>query len=65
MAIAVIGGLISSTVLSLLFVPAIFVSMDDIGNIIWRVFSRFIGPNDEPDIEQAPSLSPQQHTPAE
>ena len=31
MAIAVIGGLISSTVLSLVFVPAVFAVMDDIG----------------------------------
>jgi hypothetical protein len=48
MAIAVIGGLISSTVLSLVFVPAVFVLMDDIGRLVWRAFSRFIGPADEP-----------------
>jgi multidrug efflux pump subunit AcrB len=39
MAIAVIGGLIVSTVLSLLFVPAFFAMMDDIGGGIgglWR-----------------------------
>jgi hydrophobe/amphiphile efflux-1 (HAE1) family protein len=48
MAIAVIGGLISSTVLSLVFVPAVFALMDDVSNAIWRVFSRFIGPEDEP-----------------
>jgi hypothetical protein len=22
--------------------------MDDIGNLVWRLFSRFIGPTDEP-----------------
>lgn len=49
MAIAVIGGLISSTVLSLVFVPAVFVLMDDVGQLIWRHFSRIIGPTDEAD----------------
>jgi multidrug efflux pump subunit AcrB len=49
MAIAVIGGLISSTVLSLLFVPAVFVLMDDVGKGLWRVFGRFVGPRDEPE----------------
>ncbi len=48
MAVAVIGGLISSTVLSLVFVPAVFVLMDDIGRWTWRLFSRFVGPADEP-----------------
>ena len=33
MAIAVIGGLMSSTVLSLVFVPAVFAVMDDIGQL--------------------------------
>jgi hypothetical protein len=35
MAIAVIGGLITSTVLSLLVVPAVFTYVDDLGNG-WR-----------------------------
>jgi hydrophobe/amphiphile efflux-1 (HAE1) family protein len=48
MAVAVIGGLISSTVLSLLFVPAVFVLMDDVSGWIWRFFSRFVGAKDEP-----------------
>jgi HAE1 family hydrophobic/amphiphilic exporter-1 len=48
MAIAVIGGLLVSTVLSLIFVPSFFTVMDDIGNLIWRIFGRFIGPTDEP-----------------
>ncbi|HEX5959595.1 MAG TPA: efflux RND transporter permease subunit, partial [Hyphomicrobiaceae bacterium] len=47
MSIAVIGGLMSSTVLSLVFVPAIFAVMDDIGALTWRVFSRFVGPTEE------------------
>jgi multidrug efflux pump subunit AcrB len=48
MAIAVIGGLISSTVLSLVFVPAVFAAMDDLALLLWRVFGRLIGPVDEP-----------------
>jgi len=36
MALAVIGGLVFSTVLSLVFVPAMFMMMDDIGAFIWR-----------------------------
>jgi multidrug efflux pump subunit AcrB len=54
MAIAVIGGLISSTVLSLLFVPAVFALMDDIARSLWNLFARFIGPADEPDADERP-----------
>jgi hydrophobe/amphiphile efflux-1 (HAE1) family protein len=57
MAVAVIGGLISSTILSLVFVPAVFVLMDDVGSWMWRFFGRFIGPTDEPE----PRPSPQRH----
>jgi hydrophobe/amphiphile efflux-1 (HAE1) family protein len=42
MAIAVIGGLIVSTLLSLLFVPAVFVVMDDLGRLIWWAGGRFV-----------------------
>jgi multidrug efflux pump subunit AcrB len=48
MAIAVIGGLMSSTVLSLVFVPAVFAVMDDLAKFGWRLVSRFVGPTDEP-----------------
>jgi multidrug efflux pump subunit AcrB len=47
MAIAVIGGLISSTLLSLVFVPAVFAVMDDIARLSWRLFSRLVGPGEE------------------
>jgi len=47
MAIAVIGGLLLSTLLSLLFVPALFTIMDDVGYLSGRLFGRFIGPADE------------------
>ncbi|MGX1421809.1 multidrug efflux pump subunit AcrB [Bradyrhizobium elkanii] len=42
MALAVIGGLIFSTALSLVFVPAMFMVMDDIGSLIWRFGKRFV-----------------------
>ena len=48
MSIAVIGGLLSSTLLSLVFVPAVYAVMDDIGRLAWRIFSRFVGQADEP-----------------
>jgi multidrug efflux pump subunit AcrB len=54
MAIAVIGGLISSTVLSLVFVPAVFAVMDDIGGLAWRLFSRFVGPTEDVPAASAP-----------
>jgi hydrophobic/amphiphilic exporter-1 (mainly G- bacteria), HAE1 family len=49
MAIAVIGGLLVSTVLSLVFVPSFFTVMDDVSRFMSWVFGRFIGPVDEPD----------------
>jgi multidrug efflux pump subunit AcrB len=58
MAIGVIGGLIVSTMLSLVFVPAVFTIMDDAGLLTWRLFSRFIGPRDEEDKPAIPSPRP-------
>ncbi len=49
MAIAVIGGLIVSTVLSLVFVPSFFTVMDDVGHFLSWVFGRFIGSRDDPE----------------
>jgi hypothetical protein len=51
MSVAVIGGLLSSTLLSLVFVPAVFAVMDDIGRLAWREFSRFVGPGEEAATE--------------
>jgi len=62
MAIAVIGGLLVSTFLSLLFVPAFFALMDDLGQLIWRVFGRFVGPGDE-DKAPAAAHAPPASTP--
>jgi multidrug efflux pump subunit AcrB len=64
MAIAVIGGLISSTLLSLVFVPAVFAVMDDIAKTSWRLFARFVGPGEEHST--GPSASaPHASVPAE
>jgi multidrug efflux pump subunit AcrB len=58
MATAVIGGIIVSTVLSLVIVPAFFLIMDDLSNLLVRFFSRFIGPKDaEPEEPSAFALS--------
>ena len=47
MAIAVIGGLIVSTLLSLVFVPSFYVVMDDISRFFGWIFGRFIGPSED------------------
>jgi HAE1 family hydrophobic/amphiphilic exporter-1 len=65
MAIAVIGGLLVSTVLSLVFVPSFYTVMDDIGRFVWWIFGRFIGPTDESPEYLAERLQQQrQHSPA-
>jgi len=46
MATAVIGGIIVSTVLSLVVVPSFFLIMDDLSRLLARLFSRFIGPKE-------------------
>jgi hydrophobe/amphiphile efflux-1 (HAE1) family protein len=48
MALAVIGGLLFSTVLSLVFVPAMFMVMDDIGTFSWRIGRRMLSSTGEP-----------------
>ncbi len=58
MAIAVIGGLLVSTVLSLIFVPSFFTVMDDVGRGLRWLFGRFIGPTDEPVAEALKQHSP-------
>jgi hydrophobic/amphiphilic exporter-1 (mainly G- bacteria), HAE1 family len=52
MAIAVIGGLLVSTVLSLVFVPSFFTVMDDVSRLMSWALGRFIGPVDEPGVEE-------------
>jgi multidrug efflux pump subunit AcrB len=54
MAIAVIGGLIVSTLLSLVFVPAFMAMMDDVGRIIWRYGRHLLSPGTETTAPGAP-----------
>ena len=35
--------------LSLVFVPAVFLVMDDVHRLLGRIFGRFVGAVDEPD----------------
>jgi HAE1 family hydrophobic/amphiphilic exporter-1 len=57
MAIAVIGGIIVSTVLSLVVVPSFFLIMDDLSRLLGRIFSRVIGKKeDEPEPMSAEEL---------
>ncbi|WP_460448027.1 efflux RND transporter permease subunit [Alsobacter sp. SYSU BS001988] len=49
MAIAVIGGLVVSTLLSLVFVPAVYLVMDDVGRFFRWALGRFVGERDEPE----------------
>ncbi len=60
MAIAVIGGLIMSTLLSLVFVPAVFTVMDDLGRLSWRLFSGLFGAGEgeAPEVERPRPLTP-------
>jgi len=55
MAIAVISGLVASTMLSLLFVPAFFTLMDDLGRLFWWTFGRFVGREKSSATSTAPS----------
>jgi multidrug efflux pump subunit AcrB len=50
MAIAVIGGIIVSTALSLVVVPSVFLIMDDLSRLLARVFGGLVGKRDEEDL---------------
>ncbi len=56
MAIAVIGGIIVSTVLSLVVVPAFYLIMDDLSRAMVWIFGRFIGRKEEDDAAPAPAV---------
>src|SRR3954462_10412280 len=47
MAIAVIGGIIVSTVLSLVVVPSFFLIMDDLSRLLGWAFGRLVGKKEE------------------
>jgi multidrug efflux pump subunit AcrB len=61
MALAVIGGLVFSTILSLVFVPAMFMLMDDIGALIWRFGKKLLASSG--DGEQAAADHARDHKP--
>ncbi|ASY57531.1 MULTISPECIES: efflux RND transporter permease subunit [Sinorhizobium] len=50
MAIAVIGGIIVSTVLSLVVVPSFFLIMDDLSRLLAWTFGRMVGKKEEEDL---------------
>jgi hypothetical protein len=66
MALAVIGGLVFSTVLSLVFVPAMFMLMDDIGALFWRFGKKLLASSGEHEHPPAEHKGPQTivHSPA-
>jgi hydrophobe/amphiphile efflux-1 (HAE1) family protein len=67
MALAVIGGLLFSTVLSLVFVPAMFMVMDDLGSLIWRFGKKLVVSSkdaDHGDHGQKPPAPPKIMHPA-
>ena len=49
MAVAVIAGLIVSTLLSLVFVPAVFLLIEGLSRRLGRLLGRFVGERDEPE----------------
>jgi multidrug efflux pump subunit AcrB len=64
MALAVIGGLIFSTILSLVFVPAMFMVMDDFGALIWRFAKRLIVHSEDAETDDHHEAAPAQAGPA-
>jgi multidrug efflux pump subunit AcrB len=65
MALAVIGGLIFSTVLSLVFVPAMFMLMDDLGRFSWHFGRKLLASSAETEHAAEPKTPPGAvHTPA-
>lgn len=53
MAIAVMGGLLVSTLLSLVFVPSFYTIMDDASILVGRLFNWLVRPN-RPEDQDAP-----------
>ncbi|MGV8938086.1 MAG: efflux RND transporter permease subunit [Allorhizobium sp.] len=58
MAIAVIGGIIVSTVLSLVVVPSFFLIMDDLSRLLGWIFGRMVGKKEvEPEALSSEALT--------
>jgi hypothetical protein len=65
MALAVIGGLIFSTILSLVFVPAMFMLMDDVGRFSWHFGKKLLVSSAESEHAAQPKAPPATaHSPA-
>jgi multidrug efflux pump subunit AcrB len=65
MALAVIGGLLFSTVLSLVFVPAMFMLMDDVGRFSWHFGKKLLASSGDAEHPVEPKTPPGAvHTPA-
>jgi predicted RND superfamily exporter protein len=60
MALAVIGGLVFSTILSLVFVPAMFMMMDDVGSLFWRFGKKLVVSHAESEHAPADEHKPDQ-----
>ena len=60
MAIAVIGGLIVSTVLSLIFIPSFYTIMDDLGWLVGKVLGWLIKPNEADETAEYMAMHPAQ-----
>jgi hydrophobe/amphiphile efflux-1 (HAE1) family protein len=56
MATAVIGGIIVSTVLSLVVIPSFYLIMDDLSRLLSWIFGRFIGKKEEEVPAPAPEV---------
>ena len=59
MAIAVIGGIIVSTILSLVVVPSFFLIMDDLSRLLGWIFGRFVGKKEAEPVAMEPILMTQ------
>jgi multidrug efflux pump subunit AcrB len=62
MAIAVIGGFTTSTLLTLVVVPVLFTYIEQVNGAIAKLFARFRGHDGGPTPPSAPETSPQEYT---
>ncbi|MFQ4139084.1 efflux RND transporter permease subunit [Nodosilinea sp. PGN35] len=62
MAIAVIGGFTTSTLLTLVVVPVLFTYIDGLNGAIAKLFARFRGHDDGPTPPSASETSPKEYT---
>ncbi|PZO42505.1 MAG: ABC transporter permease [Shackletoniella antarctica] len=62
MAIAVIGGFTTSTLLTLVVVPVLFTYIEQVNGAIGKLFARFRGRDGGPTPPSAPETSPKEYT---